>query len=86
MTESTTIKVPKSLRDELNALADAGGRGTTLADVLAQLLEEHRAKATRERNAAEALFAKAAADPDAVAKADRIAKRAVEFLQSRKAS
>lgn len=84
--DMTSIKVPKALRDELNELADRGGRGTTLADVLTQLLEEHKTTRLRQRLAFEELLARAKADPDAVAKADRIAQGAIEHLRRPQAS
>ena len=79
--EMTSIKVPKAIRDELNELADQGGRGTTLADVLSQLLEEHKTLRLRQRLAFEELLARAKADPHAVAKAERIAQGAIEHLR-----
>ncbi|MEU8177613.1 hypothetical protein AB0C14_32470 [Microbispora hainanensis] len=84
--DMTSIKVPKALRDELNELANQGGRGTTLADVLTQLLEEHKTTRLRQRLAFEELLARAKADPDAVAKAGRIAHGAIEHLRRPQAS
>ncbi|MFG1615987.1 hypothetical protein ACGFI3_24765 [Nonomuraea wenchangensis] len=79
----TTIKVPKALRDKLNVLADEGGRGTTLADVLQQLLEEHHSIRTRQLIAFDTLLQRAQADQEATAKAERAVQRALTFLQRR---
>ncbi|RBQ21430.1 hypothetical protein DP939_01565 [Spongiactinospora rosea] len=80
----TTIKVPKALRDRLSALADEHGRGTTLADALTRLLDEHEATQVRRRMAFEEILTASQADPEAVAKGTRMAARAIEYLQRRK--
>ncbi|MDX3109789.1 hypothetical protein ACIBO5_00620 [Nonomuraea angiospora] len=83
--EMTSVKVPKGLRDQLNRLAERGGRGTTLADVLRQLLEEHEAGRLRRRLAFEEQLHRAQADPDASARGRRIAKDAAAYLKHRQA-
>ncbi|NUP00536.1 MAG: hypothetical protein HOW59_21680 [Nonomuraea sp.] len=85
MTEetTTTIKVPKALRDRLHALADEGGRGTTLADVLRELLEEHDSIRTRQLLAFDTLLQRAQADQEAKSKADQTVQRALAYLQRR---
>ena len=65
--DMTSVKVPKSLRDRLNKLAERAGRGATLADVLRQLLEEHEAGRLRQRLTFEEQLHRAQADPDASA-------------------
>jgi Arc/MetJ-type ribon-helix-helix transcriptional regulator len=65
----TTIKVPKALRDELNALADEGGRGTTLADVIRQLIDARQTERLLNRQAYLEVRAAAEADPDAMQRA-----------------
>lgn len=83
--EMTSVKVPKSLRDQLSSLAIRSGRGTTLADVLKQLLEEHEAGRLRRKLAFEEQLHQAQADPDASARGRRIAKDAVAYLKHRQA-
>ncbi|PRX46898.1 hypothetical protein B0I32_14317 [Nonomuraea fuscirosea] len=46
--DMTMIEVPTALRAKLDALIAEGGRGTTLADVLQQLLDEHDSIRTRQ--------------------------------------
>jgi Arc/MetJ-type ribon-helix-helix transcriptional regulator len=84
--DMTTIEVPTALRDKLNALVHESGRGTTVADVLRQLLDEHHNIRTRQTLAFDALLERAQADPDAAAKADRTVQRAVAHLQRRSGS
>lgn len=81
MTEMTTIKVSKQLRDALRQLADE--RGATHGEVLNQLIAEHNTHRLRQKLAFETTMAAALADPDAVARGERMARRAIAYLEER---
>ncbi|WP_203984509.1 hypothetical protein [Sphaerisporangium rufum] len=81
----TTIKVPKSLRDRLNAIADERGRGTTLADVLTELIARHEVEKTRARLAYLETVQAAEADEAGMARAARRAENAARVLREREA-
>ncbi|MGP4102233.1 hypothetical protein [Nonomuraea sp. KM90] len=81
--DMTTIEVPAALRAKLDALIAEGGRGTTVADVLHQLLDEHDSIRTRQKLAFDAQLQRAQADPDAAARADRTVRRMVDHLRQR---
>ncbi|MFI7703268.1 hypothetical protein [Nonomuraea sp. NPDC049480] len=82
----TTIKVPKTVRDRLNAIANERGRGTTLAAVLTDLLDQHETEKTRARLAYLEVLAKAEEDAEAMAGAQRQTEKAIQVLQAREAS
>ncbi|MEV0169076.1 hypothetical protein [Nonomuraea fuscirosea] len=52
--DMTMIEVPTALRVKLDALIAEGSRGTTVADVLQQLLDEHDSIRTRQKLAFDA--------------------------------
>ncbi|MDP4502098.1 hypothetical protein [Nonomuraea turcica] len=79
----TTIKVPKTVRDRLNAIADERGRGTTLAAVLTDLLDQYETNKTQARLAYLEVLAKAEEDAEAMAKAERQTEKAIQILQAR---
>ncbi|MGA4989630.1 hypothetical protein [Nonomuraea bangladeshensis] len=79
----TTIKVPKAVRDRLNAIADERGRGTTLAAVLTDLLDQYETEKTRARLAYQEVLAQAEEDAEGMARAGRQTERAIEILRSR---
>ncbi|WP_188189957.1 hypothetical protein [Nonomuraea sp. SYSU D8015] len=81
----TTIKVPKTVRDRLNAIANERGRGTTLAAVLTDLLDQHETEKTRARLAYQEVLAKAEEDAEAMARAQRQTEKAIQILQAREA-
>ncbi|WP_067140433.1 hypothetical protein [Microtetraspora malaysiensis] len=82
----TSIKVPKNLRDRLNALADERGRGTTLAQVLEGLLEDHETNMYRNRMAYMEVAARAQEDAEGMARAERQAEPMINYLRRREAS
>ncbi|MGI5487817.1 hypothetical protein [Microtetraspora malaysiensis] len=84
--EMTSIKVPKHLRDRLNALADERGRGTTLAQVLEGLLDDHETNVYRNRMAYMEVAARAQEDAEGMARAQRQADQAISYLGRREAS
>ncbi|MEV0628544.1 MULTISPECIES: hypothetical protein [Nonomuraea] len=81
----TTIKVPKAVRDRLNAIADERGRGTTLAAVLTDLLDQHETEKTRARLAYQEVLAQAEEDTEGMARAERQTERAIQILRAREA-
>ncbi|MEW9548154.1 hypothetical protein [Nonomuraea sp. NPDC050783] len=81
----TTIKVPKAVRDRLNAIADERGRGTTLAAVLTDLLDQHETEKTRARLAYHEVLAQAEEDTEAMARAQRQTEQAIRILHAREA-
>lgn len=83
--DMTTIKVPKVVRDRLNAIADERGRGTTLAAVLTELLDQHETEKTRARLAYQEVLGHAEEDAEAMTQAERRTERAIRILRAREA-
>ena len=81
--DTTTIKVPKALRDRLNAIANQSGRGTTLADVLTDLITSREDAEHRDRMAYLEVVARAEEDPGAMARAQKLADKHIGYLHQR---
>ncbi|MGW4125892.1 hypothetical protein [Nocardia sp. NPDC004711] len=80
---TTTVKVSGSTRDRLAAMAR---KGESMEDVIVTLLEEHQRAQARRRMAWERRLAKADANPNAVAWAEKTADDMAVYLKERQAA
>ncbi|MEW9530570.1 hypothetical protein [Microbispora sp. NPDC049125] len=81
----TTIKVHRSTRDRLSAIADTFGRGTTLDQVLNDLVKRYETDEVRARQAAEQLHAEVRADSALMNRAGAHADAHLAYLTERAA-
>ncbi|WP_327046028.1 hypothetical protein OG320_30875 [Microbispora sp. NBC_01189] len=81
--DMTTIKVPKPLRDRISAIADERGRGTTLSQVLADLVKRYESDETRARQAAQQVHDEVKADQERMERARARAAQHAAYLSER---